>query len=471
MLCLLSLVQGTSPASLTCPGGGSPQTYYANYEYNEYYPVITQNPTTPLSITLGSTQPNADAFWLHNDDGDLIGFQNVAGSATFDLTPYQPEAITAFVHYSSPECIIAASNVTYTVQGQIAEYYRSAEADVCCNVPFSSWSAADRLAATPVWTNVDYDARTATVTVAVSPAKPVPFVYIRAADQRLLGYGVPDQTRTYTYSLTISNIDQYETTISGCAPLDGRQTCTDVSLTSEITTALVAATPAAGSSSRPRAILASASALRLRTPISGCGANYCIWATDSNGDIAGFSHNAPLTVTVGLANCDYASEAGCTLSVGMLCNGAIHTTSLDVSTLAGALTSAYSGATWTAPEDTAACAGQTGDASWTDETTGHLCECFNGVAECGPRQYTYFSGVEWLIVAIVIVVVALVGVVVLVYLVKTKKAMGVTNVKGKEEKKGDEEAGKGVEMQSQSTEVSQAAPPPPEQEPSQPDKV
>ena len=177
MLCLLSLVQGTSPASLTCPGGGSPQTYYANYEYNEYYPVITQNPTTPLSITLGSTQPNADAFWLHNDDGDLIGFQNVAGSATFDLTPYQPEAVTAFVYIrgadpalspSSSPCIIAASNVTLTVQGQIAEYYRSAGADVCCNVPFSSWSAADRLAATPA-VNVDYDARTATVTVAVSP--------------------------------------------------------------------------------------------------------------------------------------------------------------------------------------------------------------------------------------------------------------------------------------------------------------
>ena len=117
MLSLLSLVQGTSPGNLTCPGGGSPQTYYANYEYNEYYPVITQNPTTPLSITLGSTQPNADAFWLHNDDGDLIAFEcrwqrhlrphALSAGGDHRLSHHITSCIIAFVfalHYRGVQC-------------------------------------------------------------------------------------------------------------------------------------------------------------------------------------------------------------------------------------------------------------------------------------------------------------------------------------------------------------------------------
>ena len=101
----VALVHATSPAeqiaNLTCYDTLSTATHYRNAE-SQYMPVITNDPTAPLTIALSSTEANADAFWLHNDDGDLIASSFGSSSATFDISAFQPKVVTAFVHYSSP---------------------------------------------------------------------------------------------------------------------------------------------------------------------------------------------------------------------------------------------------------------------------------------------------------------------------------------------------------------------------------
>ena len=66
------------------------------------------------------------------------------------------------------------------------------------------------------------------------------------------------------------------------------------------------------------------------------------------------------------------------------------------------------------------------DTTWLDETTGELCECYNGVAECGPHRDwgIYLTALEAGIVAGAGVIIAVVGLTFCYYLrLKHQKAM------------------------------------------------
>ena len=92
----------------------------SSYADTAYAPVITQS--GPLELTVSTTLGGADAFWLHDDDGELLGFQAVnvvmARTATFSIARTAPLRVTAFAHYADG-CRIAESRSFYTSDGEI----------------------------------------------------------------------------------------------------------------------------------------------------------------------------------------------------------------------------------------------------------------------------------------------------------------------------------------------------------------
>ena len=137
------------------PSSGAP----LDYVNTPYAPVVTQ--TAPLTLTVGTAgATGADAFWLHDDDGELVAFSAAAQQlVSFDISAVQPLVVTAFVHYAD-SCIIAETNMTLTWDGEIDAYFRR-NYD---NYGVSTWPPAAIAASMPNVT-VDYAARTANVTV------------------------------------------------------------------------------------------------------------------------------------------------------------------------------------------------------------------------------------------------------------------------------------------------------------------
>lgn len=384
-----------------CQSSTDSRTPY-DYAGTQYAPVISQSVTAPLELTVSTTVDGADAFWLHDDDGELIAFQAVdplgvvtARSATFSIASRAPLVVTAFVHYAADDCKTAQSSMVYTYDGQIDRHYR----ETIDNYGSSMWPSNITALSTPV-VAVDYAARTASVAVTILDDYSVPMVYLRGSGNELLGFGRPGPTpgTVVTYTLSVSNLPQWGTSVRGCAPLGGAEFCTQVHLTADIIAHLRTSSALDPAAFTPPAALASMYSLRLMRPSDAAclGASppstiqdYVIWAHRfPEATIAGFSRNGPLRVQVGAAaRCPYESGV-CLLHVEVLCGTLLRSGFVNVSDLAVA-------ALWEGSGSSGSVTNATGpprcedshpgrDTSWIDPATGELCECFNGVAECSP---------------------------------------------------------------------------------------
>jgi len=367
-----------------------------DFATTSFAPIVTLSPSSPLTITLSTTESGADAYWMHDDDNDLMAFASVTGTAathTFDVSARQPRVVTAFVHYASPSCRVAASNVTYTLDGQIMRYFAAND-----NYGASTWPTAQVTASTPTLavTYGSYDGtdRSATVSVAIATNYLVPMVYARGPAGELLSFGRPATgVAGYTYTLEIQSFPPFTTALFGCAALGGAEVCTQFPLVSTITSALKTAHPAP-SSFAPPAFLASTYTLRIARPSDAlCASNYVIWAESADGGVVTFAEGAPLSVSVGpAASCAYATSE-CLFTVYAQCATSLFAGVVNVSALPSPDGgSAPSGDATPPPhrcEDNHPGREYVEQVtSWMNPATGRLCECFNGVPECGPRQDT-----------------------------------------------------------------------------------